>query len=892
MAKIRTLQDTVSPIVVKEQTGESRTLAGQRVRPLQIPKTKELESAAAARFGRVVADIGTRMQLADNANQLSNAKIHYLTEEAKLLDTIRDDPHLSQNPTEIKEYYEERISKIREDALKGRNGAVTKEASAFFDAQNIEAEAKARSHMRTHQINNFSADLVKNGDKIMDQIMKLDSQHFHEDMSRLEKLQGAYLEMIDNGIMTGLIPDKAKGEQMKIDFQNRAFLGIMLKAIDKNPAEVYQFLTQDKEPEQLSMLKPEAKARLLNAAKATNKAEMRRREKNNIWQKFVDKGWSNAKIAHELTRSGAMEKYGIPDVDMMHSLRNIAVGNANYDDAQQAKAKRQMQDNAAKAVVDMMEGVRAGDVNLIDANSKLDSVRDILPPGQYYQMRKELNSAKPRRPQVVEALTKEVNEGHWTFNQQGLMKQVEGLHPADQQEVMNALNLKRRSTGATNQIEAIAQYMNGHPAYRKDKALQQEHLKMMREIAERQDIDIHDPKLFEIFQKQASRTEPRWFLKKWLEHGGKEWGYDQLPLTRGVNKARSSHTIVPAFSAIAEDGLDAWTDKDFIKYGPEMYDRVMYRLRTSGDWLSLKNNPTELDRAQRREIENIVNERTGGMGLELRSDPIVTARTKQFDGSELVFHDDGHVYVHVDEDGNTIGRPRSVTTVIENSIPQFDSWKISEQVAKKQGIPQTAVLKKWDREGKLARDMGTNAHMEAQRVFNNEPDLEIPEPKGNAFEQNRERLIRENIRRKAEEVKASGDYQYVEAEVLIADKEANIAGAIDSLLIDHDGNIVISDWKTSKEISMAANGKPWITKCYGVLQNHDNVNGTHYSMQQSMYAEILRRQGGFVALDGTRYEIGPDTKIKTQVWHATPDGVETIELKDLTNEAKIMLGAD
>lgn len=73
-------------------------------------------------------------------------------------------------------------------------------------------------------------------------------------------------------------------------------------------------------------------------------------------------------------------------------------------------------------------------------------------------------------------------------------------------------------------------------------------------------------------------------------------------------------------------------------------------------------------------------------------------------------------------------------------------------------------------------------------------------------------------------------------ELIMFDEEYKLAGSIDMLFKDIEGNILIYDWKRSKEFKIINQYQRGL----GKLAHLDDCNITHYSLQLNMYRKILQ----------------------------------------------------
>ena len=77
-------------------------------------------------------------------------------------------------------------------------------------------------------------------------------------------------------------------------------------------------------------------------------------------------------------------------------------------------------------------------------------------------------------------------------------------------------------------------------------------------------------------------------------------------------------------------------------------------------------------------------------------------------------------------------------------------------------------------------------------------------------------------------------------EWMVYDEDIGLAGSIDAVLSDPQGNLVILDWKRSKEIELNNRYR----QGFSVFEQFDDCNWSHYQLQLNIYREILERKYG------------------------------------------------
>ena len=176
----------------------------------------------------------------------------------------------------------------------------------------------------------------------------------------------------------------------------------------------------------------------------------------------------------------------------------------------------------------------------------------------------------------------------------------------------------------------------------------------------------------------------------------------------------------------------------------------------------------------------------------------------------------------------------SVTTFIHKFFPEFNLKMMSRLVAKrrrekgelnKNGKPLNArdVKKEWALKGDIARSAGTLTHLEIEEfIKGNYSEIEFPV-----------------LTPKAQQgIKWFMKSPYAKSKVVteerIFDEELGLAGTID-VSVYKDKEVTLIDWKTNKAIKKRGYGKG---SC-----GLPNANYYHYTLQLSVYAYMLERQG-------------------------------------------------
>lgn len=177
--------------------------------------------------------------------------------------------------------------------------------------------------------------------------------------------------------------------------------------------------------------------------------------------------------------------------------------------------------------------------------------------------------------------------------------------------------------------------------------------------------------------------------------------------------------------------------------------------------------------------------------------------------------------------------PTRVTSLVHRWFPKFDADLIIDKMMKSKkweknkyyGKTKDEIKNEWTDSSNL----GTLMHEDIERFFNDEPLLNEDTIEFNYFVHFWEefQLINPSFR----------PYR---TEWVIYDENKNIAGSIDCVLSDDDGNLIILDWKRSKEIKTK---NPY--QCgFGPFKGMDDCNYNHYRLQLNVYRSILERMYG------------------------------------------------
>lgn len=240
---------------------------------------------------------------------------------------------------------------------------------------------------------------------------------------------------------------------------------------------------------------------------------------------------------------------------------------------------------------------------------------------------------------------------------------------------------------------------------------------------------------------------------------------------------------------------------------------------------------------------------------------------------ELYFDEGPHKYT--DSNGNEY---ISVTTIIGKYAPQFDKRYWAHKKAKEQGVSEKEILRQWEQISKEACSRGTDTHNGIENAIKEVSKFKDAIKYLNVLETGRCVTVSDipNLSVKPldiEEFKKATNYKYDEiyrvfdfyinkgyviySEIGVFDPQLLISGTIDILCIK-DTDFVVLDWKTNRQGLQFESGyykkdkssvpnqltNEWVSKNEKMLPplNHlPECNGSHYTMQLSIYARLVER---------------------------------------------------
>jgi len=196
--------------------------------------------------------------------------------------------------------------------------------------------------------------------------------------------------------------------------------------------------------------------------------------------------------------------------------------------------------------------------------------------------------------------------------------------------------------------------------------------------------------------------------------------------------------------------------------------------------------------------------------------------------AHITFDEGPHIYT-IDGDSSFT----SSTTWVHKHFGHFDADVIITKMMSSKRWPQSKYYSKtrqdikdeWEKNRDEAATAGTKMHYDIECFYNNNVII------NDSDEYNYFKTF-------------ESDYSHLKpyrTEWEVFDKELKIAGSIDMTYEDEDGNIVIYDWKRSKEIKKENRYQSSITPG---LEHLPDTNFWHYSLQLNIYKYLLEKNYG------------------------------------------------
>lgn len=193
----------------------------------------------------------------------------------------------------------------------------------------------------------------------------------------------------------------------------------------------------------------------------------------------------------------------------------------------------------------------------------------------------------------------------------------------------------------------------------------------------------------------------------------------------------------------------------------------------------------------------------------------------------ISFTEEGHIYTLIK--GDSIVHPISVTTLIHKYFPHFDADSVIDKILKNpkpkyMGKTKAQIMKEWDDSRDSASRLGTLMHADIERYLNNDPPLDPNTTEFGYF-----------LNFWSDFKSKYPTFKPYRTEWIVYDEDKNLSGSIDCVLANDEGDIILIDWKRSKEIKSFNS----FEKGYIPFDKLDNCNYNHYTLQLNIYRHLL-----------------------------------------------------
>jgi len=268
---------------------------------------------------------------------------------------------------------------------------------------------------------------------------------------------------------------------------------------------------------------------------------------------------------------------------------------------------------------------------------------------------------------------------------------------------------------------------------------------------------------------------------------------------------------------------------------------------------------------------------------------IIAARQEEI---RLSFVEDKHIYYMLNKNGKVTSKWPSVSKIVKQFHPPFDSHGLSLRLAKGDPVKQKKLLAEWKQAGTESVNLGSRVHYELEKAIIEEYGnyKEVRQPIFNINEE--QRLRSDNM------ISAGKDFMdkmhergavLLDTEMILGDPDLMYTGQPDNtwLMLNKmktDFGIIVTDHKSNKPKNFKV--MPYHGKMYPPFQHVSDFALGHYYTQLPLYARLILKMlseskfsdkkflGGVVALmkDDSTYE---EFKVPQSV-------VNTILTMDLT----------
>ena len=203
------------------------------------------------------------------------------------------------------------------------------------------------------------------------------------------------------------------------------------------------------------------------------------------------------------------------------------------------------------------------------------------------------------------------------------------------------------------------------------------------------------------------------------------------------------------------------------------------------------------------------------------------------------FEPERHIYTY-----NGENRLLPVSALIAYFFEAFDAEAIARRQFERTGTPIEETLKTWERIGKMAREVGTFVHEQTENYFR---DGTFATACPFTFEDTTEMISVEKERQYFLRFVSDYDIHPYRQEWPVYDTDLNIAGTIDMVCKEADGEFTIYDWKRSGKVVNVL-GQP-VVEAFGGKRSFNGISLPdtpfyHYCIQQNLYRYMLEAHYG------------------------------------------------
>ena len=207
---------------------------------------------------------------------------------------------------------------------------------------------------------------------------------------------------------------------------------------------------------------------------------------------------------------------------------------------------------------------------------------------------------------------------------------------------------------------------------------------------------------------------------------------------------------------------------------------------------------------------------------------------------KILFDPESHEYTYAD----TGEKLHSVTNLISSFFPPFNVRSWAEYKSRTLGTTVQEQLDLWEHNGLLARHLGTFMHEQIERSL-------LKQPVEHSFDitlsdKSKQHLSIESEMRAFEQFFDEVRPTPFRTEWQIFERDYNLAGTLDLLAQDYNGDFVLFDWKRSRRMGKE-DGYDFVPNTYNPhspgLNGLEHLYSTPYvigCLQQNLYRHILR----------------------------------------------------